>query len=41
MKTTAIVNSCKTIDLIKNEFSESSTDRTGSGYIKKFKSTIT
>jgi len=41
MKTTGIVASCDTIELIKSEFSESSTSRTGSGYIKKFKTKLT
>jgi len=38
MKTTYIVASCDTADKVKTEFSDSRTDRIGTGYIKKFKS---
>jgi len=41
MKTSYIVSSCDTPEKVKTEFNDSSKERTGSDYIKKFKSSYT
>jgi len=41
MKTSYIVSSCDTAEKVKTEFNDSSKDRIGTGYIKKFKSSLT
>jgi UDP-glucose:glycoprotein glucosyltransferase len=41
MKTSYIVSSCDTAEKVKTEFNDSTKERTGTGYIKKFKSSLT
>jgi len=41
MKTSSIVASCKTHEIIKSEFSGAYTDRIGTGYLKTLNSTLT